>query len=57
MVDRMDATLEHRLEVIIALLFLLLTIEIYRLAGYFGVAFVLVATLITFGLGSKPSST
>ncbi|WP_167321099.1 hypothetical protein [Haloferax denitrificans] len=42
----MDATHKYKLDVIISLLFLLLLIESYRVAGYFGAAFVVVVTVI-----------
>lgn len=43
---RMDTALKYRLDVIIALLFLLVLIESYRVAGYFGAAFVVVVTIV-----------
>ncbi|MFK8212204.1 hypothetical protein [Haloferax volcanii] len=42
----MDAALEYKLDTVIALLYLLLLIESYRVSGYFGAAFVVIVTII-----------
>ncbi|MFC7129034.1 hypothetical protein [Haloferax chudinovii] len=53
----MDTALERKLDIIIALLFLLLLIESYRVAGYFGATLVIILGVVfTYGVGSEPSS-
>ncbi|ELZ92486.1 hypothetical protein [Haloferax volcanii] len=42
----MDTALKYRLDVIIALLYLLLLIESYRVAGYFGPTLLVVVTIV-----------
>ncbi|ELZ71017.1 hypothetical protein C456_15110 [Haloferax volcanii DSM 14919] len=42
----MDTALKYRLDVIIALLFLLVLIESYRVAGYFGPTLLVVVTIV-----------